>query len=182
MKFPSLKFSPNREANFHRLKSERAPSTPGFRTLCPTRWTVRAASLQSIIDNYEVLDALWDNLKDAVTDSEVRARIIGVEATIGKFDFLFGAVLAERLLKHTDNLSRTLQSPTLTASEGQQCAVLTCETFCIMRSSESFDLFWERVILLQEKYGVQEPLLPRKRKVPSHLEVGSSIGYYHSTP
>ena len=108
----------SREAIFHRLKSELAPSTPGFRTLCPTRWTVRAASLQSIIDSYyEVLDALWDKVKEAVTDSEVRARITGVEATMGKLDFLFGAVLAERLLKHTDKLSRTLQSPTLTASE-----------------------------------------------------------------
>ena len=64
-----------------------------------------------------------------MTDSEVRALIIGVEATMGKLDILVGAVLAERLLKHTDKLSRTLQSPTLTASEGQQCAMLTCETF-----------------------------------------------------
>ena len=118
-----------------------------------------------------------------MTDSEVRALIIGVEATMGKLDILVGAVLAERLLKHTDKLSRTLQSPTLTASEGQQCAMLTCETFRMMPSSENYDLFWERVILpLQENYSVQEPSLPRKRKVPSHLEVGSSIGYYHSTP
>ena len=29
---------------------------------------------------------------------------------------------------------------------------------------------------------MQEPSLPKKRKVPSHLEVGSSTGYYHSTP
>ncbi|KAL5516882.1 hypothetical protein EMCRGX_G002320 [Ephydatia muelleri] len=78
-----VKFSPHREAIFHRLKSELALSTPGFRTLCPTRWTVRAASLQSIIDSYyEVLDALWDKVKEAVTDLEVRARIIGVEATM----------------------------------------------------------------------------------------------------
>eukprot|EP00731_Ephydatia_muelleri_P008502 Em0004g840a len=176
-----VKFSPKREAIFNRLKSELAPSTPGFRTLCPTRWTVRALSLQSVIDNYEVLNALWDTVKDSVTDSEVRARIIGIEATMSRFDFLFGAVLGERLLKHTDNLSRTLQSPALTASEAQQCAMLHCETLCMMRSSESFDLFWERVILLQEKYGVQEPLLPRKRKAPTHLEVGSSTGYFHIT-
>ena len=29
---------------------------------------------------------------------------------------------------------------------------------------------------------MQEPSLPRKRKLPSHLEVESSTGYYHSTP
>ena len=35
-----------------------------------------------------------------------------------KFEFLFGVVLGARILKHTDNLSKTLQSPSLTAAEG----------------------------------------------------------------
>ena len=51
-----------------------------------------------------------------------------------------------------------------------------------MRSSENFDLFWERVILLlQENYSVQEPSLPRKRKVPSHLDIGSIL-FMNNTP
>lgn len=37
---------------------------------------------------------------------------------MNKFDFLFGLVLAERLLQHTDNSSKTLQTSSLTASEG----------------------------------------------------------------
>ena len=49
-----LKFSPKREARFTKLKQEITPETPGFRTLCPTRWTVRATSLKSVIDNYLV--------------------------------------------------------------------------------------------------------------------------------
>ena len=80
------------------------------------------------------------------TDSEIKARVIGVEATMRNFNFLFGLLLGERILKHTDNLSKTLQDPTLTASEGQQCAELTCATLSSIRSSESFDPFWERVL------------------------------------
>lgn len=105
-----LKFSPKRDALFTKLKQEITPGTPGFRTLCPTRWTVRAASLKSVIDNYLVFQALWEEVKDAVNDSEIRARVIGVNATMNRFDFLFGLVLAERLLQHTDNLSKTLQA------------------------------------------------------------------------
>ena len=37
-----VKFSPKRDSLFEKLKQELAPDTPGFRTLCPTRWTVRA--------------------------------------------------------------------------------------------------------------------------------------------
>ena len=35
-----LRFSPRRNAIFQKLKTNLAPETPGFRTLCPTRWTV----------------------------------------------------------------------------------------------------------------------------------------------
>ena len=58
-----LKFSPKREAHFTKLKQEISPGTPGFRTMCPTRWTVRAASLKSVIDNYLVFQALGKKLK-----------------------------------------------------------------------------------------------------------------------
>ena len=41
-----IKYSPRRDAIFHRLKDTLPPgSTPGIRVLCPTRWTVRAESI-----------------------------------------------------------------------------------------------------------------------------------------
>lgn len=46
-----IKFSPKRDAVFEKLKEAVSPDNAGFRVLCPTRWTVRAASLQSVIDN-----------------------------------------------------------------------------------------------------------------------------------
>ena len=44
-----VKFSPKCNAIFDKLKEELSPDTPGFRVLCPTRWRVRAKSLQSVI-------------------------------------------------------------------------------------------------------------------------------------
>ena len=55
-----LKFSPKRDAMFDRIKEAISPETTGFRVLCPTRWTVRAACLQSVIDNCKVLQELWE--------------------------------------------------------------------------------------------------------------------------
>ena len=52
-----LKYSPRRDAIFHKLKDELSPHVPGIRTLCPTRWTVRGASLESIRLNYHTLEA-----------------------------------------------------------------------------------------------------------------------------
>ncbi len=54
-----LKFSPRREALFQKLKEDISPEYAGFRTLCPTRWTVRASSLASVINNYTVSCKLY---------------------------------------------------------------------------------------------------------------------------
>jgi hypothetical protein len=46
---------------------------------------------------------LWDWSPTTVTDTDMKARIRGVQAHMQKFEFFFGSSLA-------DNLSRTLQS------------------------------------------------------------------------
>ena len=38
-------YSPKRDTLFEKLKQDLTPETLGFRTLCPTRWNVRANSL-----------------------------------------------------------------------------------------------------------------------------------------
>ena len=43
-------------------------------------------------------------------------RIVGVQSVMTKFEYLFGVFLGECILKHTDNLSKTLQNPSLSAS------------------------------------------------------------------
>lgn len=54
-----IKFSPKREAMLHELE-EIDSNALGVRTLCPTRWTVRAESLASIVANYENIQLLWE--------------------------------------------------------------------------------------------------------------------------
>ena len=52
-----IKYSPKRGAVFDKLKQALSPNDPGFRVLCPTRWTVRANCLQSVLDNYSALQS-----------------------------------------------------------------------------------------------------------------------------
>ena len=94
-----LKFSPRREAIFDRSKQRLVQRVLGLE-LCPTRWTVRAASLASVIANYKVIQAVWEDVLDVVRDSETRARIIGVQHCMSTFEYFFGIMLGELLLKH----------------------------------------------------------------------------------
>ena len=73
-----IKYSPKRDAAFRKLKAEIQPGSTGVRVLCPTRWTVQADSLRSILDNYSFLQELWDLSDDECKDTEIGARLIGV--------------------------------------------------------------------------------------------------------
>ena len=136
-----LKYSPRCDTWFESIKSDIAPGTPGFRTLCPTRWTTKAASLQSVLDNYAASPELWVEAKDVTADSEARARIHGVKAQMMKFDIFFGLVLGVTILSHTDNLSKTLQTPKLSVADGQNVAELTCKTLEKIHTDDFFKFF-----------------------------------------
>ena len=69
-----VKYSPRRDE----IKDELVPDTPGIRVLCPTRWTVKADSMRSIVENYTVLNRPWDKACDILKDTETIARIRGV--------------------------------------------------------------------------------------------------------
>ena len=175
-----IKKSPKRDALFQKLKSELAPDSPGFRMLCPTRWTVRAASLQSVLDNYEVLFGVWKEAQSLQLDGEMRARIIGVDTHIHTFDFLFGISLGNLLLRHTDNLIKTLQQKSLSAAEGQRLAKLTLYVLQSLCDEDHFKNFYAQVLLDQVRFKVDAPTLPRKRKAPQRFQIGTTDGDFHT--
>ena len=104
---------------FVKLKEELAPGTPGFRTLCPTRWTVRAISLKSVLDNYIPLMELREDCVEEKLDSKTKSRIIGVKSQMGTFEYYFGLHLGFLIFGHTNNLSQSLQGTEKSADSGK---------------------------------------------------------------
>ncbi len=70
------------------------------------------------------------------------------------FKLLLGLKLCERVLKMTDNLSRTLQESSLSAAEAQHTASLTVTTLSKMRMDVAFQDFLDLVECLRTKAGV----------------------------
>ena len=153
-----IKKSPRRDSTFQALKEEISPASPGIRILCPTRWTVRADAFHGIVANYTVLQALWDESLEFVRDAEMRSRIIGVSTTMRSFKFFFGVVLGELILRHSDNLSRTLQASHVSAAEGQMIAAMTVKTLQSMRNEEDFKKFWSRTTARANELNVSDPV------------------------
>ena len=106
---------------------------------------MHSESINSIIVNYKTLESTWEEAITACSDTETKARIQGVAAQMRTFTFFFGLLLGERVLRHTDNLSRTLQHVSMSAAEGQKAAAITVTILKSIRNDASFDQFWEVV-------------------------------------
>ena len=161
-------FSPRREEIFRELKTQHDSihdsHSAGMRLLCPTRWTVRADALASVISNYEVLLQTWEEAVDVVKDTETKARIDDVYAQMQTFEFLFATFLGEMVLRHSDNLSSTIQKKTTSAAEGQQLAKLVIAALQRTRSPEVYDLFCTKVLNFAESAGIGEAVTTPAKK------------------
>ncbi|WAR11306.1 hypothetical protein MAR_025486 [Mya arenaria] len=100
-----IEYSPRGDSKLEEVKMEISPDIPGFRVLCPTRWTVRAASMDNGLTNYTELQSLLESCYDFGGDSETRARFLGVQTQMRCFDLMFGESLGYAILRQTENLS-----------------------------------------------------------------------------
>ena len=111
----------------------------------------------------------------------MKGRIIGVKEQMSHYHIIFGLWPSCRVMKITENLSRTLQTQSISASESYGLAKMTCSTLQGMRTDDNFSLFFQRVELFRQQVGLEEPSLPRKRRHPQHCETGDDEPHYSDT-
>ena len=70
-----------------------------------------------------------------------------------------------------------LQKQSLSAAQAQHVAQLTVETLKRMRTSESFDNFYQLVEALRVKFKADPAVLPRKRRAPKRIEIGEGESF-----
>ena len=90
-------------------------SGPSLRTLCPTRWTVRHTSIESILRNYKVL---LDTLEEVEKGrDEYAAKAHGMIMQMEMLDTFFGLKLAHFIFAAAEQFSTNLQSKDITIQE-----------------------------------------------------------------
>ena len=169
-----VKLSPKRESQLKKITSDldsTSHTAKGLRILCPTRWTVRAETMERIIENYIPLNELWTWAVSEYKDTETKARVQGVMAQMTKFDFFFGLSLGICILGHADSLSSAIQSKALSACQAKATADMTVKTLASLRCDESWRHFWEKTKSAATQIpSMNSPKLPRKRRAPLVLE------------
>ena len=97
-------------------------------------------------------------------------RVLGVQAQMRTFDYFYGLRLGILLLRHSVNLSVSLQAKDLCAGEAQTIATNTVTTLTKVRTYENYHLFWEDVKQEAAKLYIDAPKLPTRKKARTRME------------
>lgn len=174
-----IRASPKRLALFHQLKNELSYSTPGLKPLCPTRWTVRTAALDAVIKNYAIICFELEQIsKDSCGEPSRKAS--GLLALMEKFSTYYGLKLSFLVFSATEQLSKTLQSSSITAQEAYMAAAAAKRFLKRQRMESSFEYFY-RTVVEESKDLTMPPTLPRQKRFPVRIDDGAP-NHHFSTP
>ena len=102
-----LRNSPKRLANFKAIQESISPNAPNLEPLCPTRWTVRTAAIDSVLKNYT---AIFEEVEEIGNSRcELSSKAVGIIALMDRFSSYFGLKLALFVFSATEQVSITLQ-------------------------------------------------------------------------
>ena len=160
--------SPKRHLVFQRIQTDSAPDASNLRPLCPTRWTVRTGSINSILENYQVLIETFQEIS-ATSKNEYRAKAEGIARKLQEFGTFFALKLCSAVFSVSEQVSCVLQSKQANVQIAvNQAAVLTAH-FTRLRSETEFQLFYQNVLSASAEL-TEEPELPRRRKIPKRFD------------
>ena len=114
--------------------------------------------LQSILENYQVLQTTWEQTMEFTADTKIKARILGVFTQMSRFDFVFGTVLGQLILGHSSNLMRKMCSD----AEAQEVAEMLIITLRGIQTE--FDLLQAQLARISESLDIDEAELLEKGK------------------
>ena len=109
-------------------------------------------------------------------------RVLGVQAQMRTFDYFYELRLGILLLRHSVNLSASLQAKDLCAGEAQTIAKNTVTTLTKVRTYENYHLFWEDVKQEAAKLYLDAPKLPTRKKHEQEWKNSSVEKQHLNTP
>jgi hypothetical protein len=178
-----MRDSPKRCRLFDEVKSQlpeldesHLSRSMSLRPLCPTRWTVRTASLSSVSTNYT---ALLQTLNDITTQcrDDSGAKAAGFLRQLESFDIWFGVQLALLVFEPTEQCSRILQTKNISAVDAKNAAIVTNTLLQSLRNDAKFNSFYDNCVEQAETIGVEQPILKRQIRRPGRFEDGAPA--YH---
>ena len=171
----SIRESPKRIASFAGFQDFDAKA---LRPLCPTRWTMRICSIQSILTNWEALSNFVEN--QVATRNEYEAKCSGYLLQLRGFRMYFTLRCLEFVFQKLEMTACAIQSPKLCMSDITELIEILLCSLKEKRTDESFNKFWIDVTHDATTLDIDEPIVPRVRRRPARFVEGSADAHVFS--
>lgn len=149
-------------------ENSRRPKIAIPRTLCPRRFTVRAAALRKLKQGYKPTLAMLEEVAESHDPAASKAR--GLHDQLLKSETYLGISAGYAMFESCERLSVALQKPTATISGSIEAAEVTKKELQLLRSEAKFEELWTEMEEKQCSLELRPPTEPRKRQVPRRLE------------
>ena len=136
-----------------------SPGAAKLKPLCPTRWTVRTAAIDSVLKNYSVLKSALLEIHEQGRD-EYSLKAGGFLAAMEKFSTFFGLHLSYLIFSSTEQLSIALQGKDTTLQEAVSASSMTIRHLRSLRNDTDFECFYTSINKSSENLTT-EPAVPR---------------------
>ena len=136
-------------------------SSGGIYTFCPTRWRVHGGAIKSILENYDVLNQLWEECLEERSEPDVKLVSRHVcHITICRLGWSFVRGFYALLI----TWARLCRNSHYLMQKHRSLPKLINVALKRFRTDEVFELFFQLIECLSDKVGADGPTLPRKRR------------------
>ncbi|CAM4768570.1 unnamed protein product [Rotaria magnacalcarata] len=164
--------SPKRLNIAEKLSFDLCITSSQLKPLCPTRWTVRASSMNSLLANHHLIQSVMKELVEQKGESGVKAA--GWLNQMENFQTFFGLKLGHVIFVATEELSCSLQRID-NCLHDVLCAVnVLISYFTRIRSNEYFETFYSKVVT-EAEFLTDETRLPRVRRPPNRFVTDTTL-------
>ena len=166
-----IRGSPKRLAWFaHFQNDDTGAERKSLRPFCPTRWTMRLVSLQAITSNYSAI-LHWLQEVDEIEKNSAGVKAGGYLKSLTKFDTFFLLEVLRMVFTIIEEGSASLQGTQLNFSKAEKVISAIRQSISDARTDARFSILWQTIVASAHlNESIDEPRLPRQRKVPRTLD------------
>lgn len=172
-----IRESPKRLGIFAQFQDS---NSTGLRPLCPTRWTMRVSSIESVLGNYEAITEFLE--EQASSRNEFGAKCSGFLSSMNSFSTFFTLSCLQYVFKKLEMTASAMQSPKLNMCDVSDLIQTLVNSLRSKRSDGEFQTFFNEVSEKAKRLRIDEPVVPRVRRRPARFETGTAEAHNFPDP
>ncbi|XP_053968442.1 uncharacterized protein LOC128869864 [Anastrepha ludens] len=144
-------------------------------------WVVRIKSLKTVRDNYaQLMQFFHDRSVDKEINSAMSAKASGFYDYMESFDCTFYLNMLIEMFDRIEILNKDLQKMNLSVIESYEKVGAVTDVLNASRDSK-FEEIWQKSVQAAEDLEIDEPRIPRQRKIPKRLDTGTTTNVQFKT-